>query len=70
MQTMAWIDPTRIWFLDCSSFFAEPASRFFAARRGMRMKVRALPGSTPSDDAVGRATEMGRSCCTFLASRT
>src|SRR5262245_12445265 len=34
----------------------------FMARRGMRMRVRQIAGLSSVDDAVGRATEMGRPC--------
>src|SRR5687768_14182775 len=63
METTAWIDPTRIWFLGllivlCGAVLAY----IFAARRGLSMKVRRIAGLEAVDDAVGRATEMGRSC--------
>src|SRR5687767_8348023 len=63
MQTMAWIDPTRIWFLGLLIILCGAVLAYiFAARRGMRMKVRRIAGLEAVDDAVGRATEMGRSC--------
>ncbi len=63
MPQMAWFDPTRIWFLGllvtlCGAVLAY----ILAARRGMQMKVRRIAGLEAVDDAVGRATEMGRSC--------
>ena len=61
MPQMGWFDPTRIWFFSllvilCGSVLAY----IFAARRGMQMKVRRIAGLAAVDDAVGRATEMGR----------
>lgn len=61
MPQMAWFDPTRIWFFSllvilCGSVLAY----IFAARRGLQMKVRQIAGLAAVDDAVGRATEMGR----------
>lgn len=63
MPLTGWLDPTRIWFLGllivlCGAVLAY----IFAARRGARMKVRRIAGLEAVDDAVGRATEMGRSC--------
>jgi len=59
----AWLDPARIWFLGllvmlCGAVLA----CILAARRGLRIKVRRIAGLEAVDDAVGRATEMGRSC--------
>src|SRR5687768_6301910 len=63
METTAWIDPTRIWFLGLLIILCGAVLAYiFAARRGMPIKVRRIAGLEAVDDAVGRATEMGRSC--------
>ena len=60
---MGWFDPTRIWFFGLLIILCGAVlSYIFAARRGMQMKVRRIAGLEAVDNAVGRATEMGRSC--------
>ena len=58
---MAWFDPTRVWFLLMLIVFCGAVLAFIAlARRGATIKVRKIAGLEAVDDAVGRATEMGR----------
>ena len=63
VPTMDWFDGTRFWFLItlvmlCGSVIAY----IMLARRGMPLKVRPISGLEAVENAVGRATEMGRSC--------
>jgi hypothetical protein len=61
--TMQWFDGTRIWFLLVLIIFCGSVLTFIAmARRGVSFKVRKIAGLDAIDEAVGRATEMGRSC--------
>ena len=61
--TMQWFDGTRFWFLVTLVMFCGAVVAFILlARRGMPLKLRKIPGLQAVDDAVGRATEMGRSC--------
>ena len=61
--TMEWFDGTRVWFLVTVVMFCGAVIAFLVlARRGMPLKLREIPGLRAVDDAVGRATEMGRSC--------
>jgi hypothetical protein len=61
MPQMGWFDPTRIWFFGLLVILSGAVHAYiFAARRGMRMKVRRIAGVEAVDNAVGRATEMGR----------
>jgi len=63
MPLMEWFDGTRVWFLFLLGVFSSAVLAYIAlARRGVKMKVRAIPGLKAIDEAVGRATEMGRSC--------
>jgi hypothetical protein len=56
-------DGTRLWFLVTLILFCGSVVLFIAlARRGMPMKVRRIAGLESVDNAVGRATEMGRPC--------
>jgi hypothetical protein len=56
-------DGTRIWFLLTLVIFSGAVLAFIAAaRRGINLKVRKIAGLEAVDEAVGRATEMGRSC--------
>ena len=58
-----WFDGTRLWFLILFAVFAAAVLAFIAvARSGRKLKVRPIPGLKAIDEAVGRATEMGRSC--------
>jgi hypothetical protein len=61
--TMQWFDGTRFWFLLILVLFCGSVMAFIAvARRGVTLKVRKIAGLEAIDEAVGRATEMGRSC--------
>lgn len=58
-----WFDWSRAWF--GGLLFAACAAIvccIILARRGRDMKLRKIPGLQAVDEAVGRATEMGRSC--------
>jgi hypothetical protein len=56
-----WFDGTRFWFLLTLIVTAGAVMWFIAlARRGATLKVRRIAGLEAVDDAVGRATEMGR----------
>lgn len=60
---MAWFDGTRFWFLVTLVLFCGAVLAFItAARRGISLKVRKIAGLEAVDEAVGRATEMGRPC--------
>ena len=60
--TMEWFDGTRFWFLVTVVMFCGAVIAFIVlARRGMPLTLRKIPGLQAVDDAVGRATEMGRS---------
>lgn len=57
----AWFDMSRFWFLIVLVVLCGAVLTFITlARRGMPMKVRQIAGLASVDDAVGRATEMGR----------
>ncbi len=61
--TMQWFDGTRVWFLVILLVFCGSVIAFIElARRGFPLKVRKIAGLEAIDEAVGRATEMGRSC--------
>jgi hypothetical protein len=61
--TMEWFDGTRLWFLITLVVLGGAVIAFITlARRGMPLKLRRIAGLEAVDDAVGRATEMGRSC--------
>ena len=61
--TMEWFDGTRIWFLLTLVIFCSAVIGFIGlARRGAVLKVRRIAGLEAIDEAVGRATEMGRMC--------
>ena len=61
--TVQWFDGTRFWFLMILLFFCGSVMTFIEfARRGVPFKVRKIAGLEAIDEAVGRATEMGRSC--------
>jgi hypothetical protein len=58
---VAWFDTSRFWFLVVLILLCSAVLTFIAlARRGMPMKVRQIAGLASVDEAVGRATEMGR----------
>jgi hypothetical protein len=60
--TVQWFDGTRFWFLVTLLLFCGAVLGYIAvARRGMPLKVRKIAGLAAVDEAVGRATEMGRS---------
>jgi len=61
--TMEWFDGTRGWFLLTLLLFCGSVVAYIAlARRGVTLSVRKIAGLEAVDEAVGRATEMGRSC--------
>jgi hypothetical protein len=56
-----WFDGTRFWFLLTLIVTSGAVISFIVlARRGAILKVRRIAGLEAVDDAVGRATEMGR----------
>jgi len=60
--TMEWFDGTRLWFLITLLVFSGAVIAYISlARRGISLKLRPIPGLKAVDEAVGRATEMGRS---------
>jgi hypothetical protein len=60
---MEWFDGTRLWFLVTLIIFSAAVIAFIIlARRGASFKVRPISGLKAVDEAVGRATEMGRPC--------
>ena len=60
---MEWFDGSRFWFLMTLVMFSGTVIVFIVmARRGVPMTVRKIAGLEAIDEAVGRATEMGRSC--------
>ena len=63
VPTMEWFDGTRLWFLFTLVLMCGSVITFIVlARRGMPMTLRRIAGLEAVDDAVGRATEMGRPC--------
>lgn len=61
--TIQWFDGDRLAFLIVLLVFCLAVVAFIAAaRRGMTLNVRPIPGLKAVDEAVGRATEMGRAC--------
>ncbi len=60
---MQWFDGTRIWFLLTLVIFSGSVIAFIRmAREGKELKIRKIAGLEAIHEAVGRATEMGRSC--------
>jgi hypothetical protein len=58
-----WFDGDKIWFLQTVILFCGAVVLFIElGRRGYPLKVRKIAGLQAVDEAVGRATEMGRSC--------
>ena len=61
--TMQWFDGTRLWFLVTLVLLSGSVITFIIlARRGMPLKLRRIAALDAVDNAIGRATEMGRSC--------
>jgi hypothetical protein len=61
--SMQWFDGGRLWFLVALVIFCGSVVAFIRlARRGIPLKVRQISGLKAVDEAVGRATEMGRPC--------
>jgi len=59
---LQWVDGSRIWFLITVMIFCGSVVYFIGhARKGRPLKVRKIAGLEAVDEAVGRATEMGRS---------
>lgn len=60
--TLEWFDGTRLWFLVMLVTFCGAVLAYIGlARKGVPLKVRKIAGLEAVDEAVGRATEMGRS---------
>jgi hypothetical protein len=60
---MEWFDGTRLFFLFTLTMFSGAVLLFIRmARQGVSLKVRGIAGLQAVDEAVGRATEMGRPC--------
>src|SRR5262249_40510341 len=58
-----WFDGTRVWFLITMLLFCGSVAAYVTlARRGVKFKMRKIAGLQAVDEAVGRATEMGRPC--------
>lgn len=61
--TMQSFDGTRLWFLVTLVMLCGTVLLYISlARRGLPLKVRRIAGLDAVDNAVGRATEMGRPC--------
>jgi hypothetical protein len=61
--TRQWFDGTRVWLAVILSILCGAILLFIEqARRGRPVKVRRIPALDAIEEAVGRATEMGRSC--------
>ncbi len=60
---MQWYDGGRFWFMVTTIIFGGSVILFIRIARGGRpLKVRTIAGLEAVDEAVGRATEMGRPC--------
>lgn len=58
-----WFDGNRVWLAVITASLCGAIVFWIRhARAGGRIKVRAIPGLQAVDEAVGRATEMGRPC--------
>ncbi len=58
-----WFDGSRFWLMVITIILGGSVLLFIAqARSGKELKVRKIAGLSAVDEAVGRATEMGRSC--------
>jgi hypothetical protein len=63
MATRQWFDGERVWLAIILAALCSAIVFFIArARRGHPVKVRRIAGLEAIEEAVGRATEMGRSC--------
>lgn len=63
VPTMQWFDGERVWFLFTLLMLSSAVLAFVVlARRGVALNLRKIAGLEAVDNAVGRATEMGRSC--------
>ncbi|WP_145370927.1 fibronectin type III domain-containing protein [Maioricimonas rarisocia] len=61
--TMQWFRKDRAWFAIIVVFVCGSVVLFISlAKRGHDLYVRPIPGLEAVDEAVGRATEMGREC--------
>jgi len=61
--TLQWIDGTRLWFGLIGVVVCGAVVCFIRiAQSGRELKIRKIAGLEAVDEAVGRATEMGRSC--------
>jgi hypothetical protein len=61
--SMQWFDGTRVWFLLTLIVFSGAVIAFIRmARKGKQLNIRKIAGLEAIDEAVGRATEMGRAC--------
>ena len=60
---LQWIDGTRLWFGLIGVVVCGAVVSFIRiAQSGRELKIRKIAGLEAVDEAVGRATEMGRSC--------
>lgn len=61
--SLQWFDGSRIWLAIITFILCGSVVAFIGlARTGIPLKVRKIAGLEAVDEAVGRATEMGRSC--------
>ncbi|TVQ57406.1 MAG: hypothetical protein EA377_00935 [Phycisphaerales bacterium] len=59
--TRSWFDPNRSWFLGLMLLISFWITLFiYLAQKGVDLKIRKIAGLEAVDEAVGRATEMGR----------
>ncbi len=59
--TRSWFDPNRSWFLGLMLLISFWIVLFiYLAQKGVDLKIRKIAGLEAVDEAVGRATEMGR----------
>jgi len=58
-----WFNTDRLWILIILAVLSGAILGFIAAAQsGVKLKIRRIPALDSVDEAVGRATEMGRSC--------
>lgn len=63
VATMQWFDGGRLWLLVITAMICGSVVWFIqVARSGKPLKIRKIAGLEAVEEAVGRATEMGRSC--------
>lgn len=63
VPTPEWFDGRRAWFAGVAGLICGAVVWYvFAARRGARFTIRKISGLDAIEDAVGRATEMGKAC--------